>query len=259
MMLDASYQASLTVGVLLALGVMFGAWFVPSPYGRFSSRRLGPVLPPKLGWVLMELPAPVAFFFTWSAGASNNTVLAMLVAGVWVVHYGNRGFYNPLRMRVRPGGEMSITVVLAGMGVTALHGYLYGRWVSQLAPHTGLAAVLEPVSLVGWSLYVLGFVLNVDSDHRLHRLRDPMPDGTPAPRYSIPQGGGFRWVSSPHYLGEILAWTGLMVATGCPGGLFVWLITIGNLVPRASQTHAWYRDRFPDYPAQRRALVPFLW
>jgi 3-oxo-5-alpha-steroid 4-dehydrogenase 1 len=36
------------------------------------------------------------------------------------------------------------------------------------------------------------------------------------------------------------------------------LITIANLVPRAFQTHRWYREKFPDYPSERRVLIPFL-
>jgi hypothetical protein len=36
----------------------------------------------------------------------------------------------------------------------------------------------------------------------------------------------------------------------------VW--TMANLVPRARAHHRWYRERFPDYPARRKALVPGL-
>jgi hypothetical protein len=36
----------------------------------------------------------------------------------------------------------------------------------------------------------------------------------------------------------------------------VW--TAANLVPRAVAHHRWYRERFADYPAERKALVPFL-
>ena len=32
-----------------------------------------------------------------------------------------------------------------------------------------------------------------------------------------------------------------------------------NLAIAARQTHGWYRRRFPDYPAARRALVPGIW
>jgi hypothetical protein len=34
---------------------------------------------------------------------------------------------------------------------------------------------------------------------------------------------------------------------------------MANLVPRAIATHAWYREKFADYPPERRILVPFVW
>ena len=36
-------------------------------------------------------------------------------------------------------------------------------------------------------------------------------------------------------------------------------VSAANLVPRAASVHRWYHERFPDYPADRKALVPFLW
>jgi 3-oxo-5-alpha-steroid 4-dehydrogenase 1 len=34
--------------------------------------------------------------------------------------------------------------------------------------------------------------------------------------------------------------------------------TMANLVPRVLAHHRWYRETFKDYPARRRALIPFL-
>ena len=36
----------------------------------------------------------------------------------------------------------------------------------------------------------------------------------------------------------------------------VW--TAANLIPRAVSHHAWYRRTFPDYPSDRRAVIPAL-
>jgi 3-oxo-5-alpha-steroid 4-dehydrogenase 1 len=36
------------------------------------------------------------------------------------------------------------------------------------------------------------------------------------------------------------------------------LYTAANVGPRALVNHRWYRERFPDYPKQRKALIPFL-
>ena len=36
------------------------------------------------------------------------------------------------------------------------------------------------------------------------------------------------------------------------------VISLGNLVPRAFATQRWYRERFPEYPRERKALIPYL-
>jgi protein-S-isoprenylcysteine O-methyltransferase Ste14 len=65
-------------------------------------------------------------------------------------------------------------------------------------------------------------------------------------------------VSCPNYLGEIVEWFGWALATWSFGGLAFALYTTANLAPRALDHHAWYRRQFPDYPADRRALLPHL-
>lgn len=32
-----------------------------------------------------------------------------------------------------------------------------------------------------------------------------------------------------------------------------------NLVLAANATHEWYHKKFPDYPKQRKALIPFVY
>jgi len=36
------------------------------------------------------------------------------------------------------------------------------------------------------------------------------------------------------------------------------LWTIANLAPRALANHKWYKETFPEYPSQRKALIPFF-
>ena len=42
-------------------------------------------------------------------------------------------------------------------------------------------------------------------------------------------------------------------------GLAFAVYTFANLAPRAIDHHTWYRQRFSDYPPERRALIPYLW
>jgi hypothetical protein len=34
--------------------------------------------------------------------------------------------------------------------------------------------------------------------------------------------------------------------------------TIANLLPRALQHHRWYQQTFSEYPAERKAVIPFI-
>ena len=63
------------------------------------------------------------------------------------------------------------------------------------------------------------------------------------PRYKIPRGGGFEFVTSPQYLGELTAWAGFMLLTWSLPGAMVLLISLLNLVPRAFHNHTWYTTR----------------
>jgi 3-oxo-5-alpha-steroid 4-dehydrogenase 1 len=60
------------------------------------------------------------------------------------------------------------------------------------------------------------------------------------------------------YLGEMLEWTGWALATWSPAGFAFALYTVANLAPRAVDHHAWYHQQFPEYPAKRRALIPYV-
>jgi len=44
-----------------------------------------------------------------------------------------------------------------------------------------------------------------------------------------------------------------------PAGLAFAVWTIANLAPRARSNHKWYRETFPDYPENRKALLPGVW
>ncbi len=112
----------------------------------------------------------------------------------------------------------------------------------------------DPRFLLGVALFGAGYAVNLHSDAVLRGLRRPGESG-----YKIPQGGFFRWVSSPNYFGEVVEWCGWALATWSAAGLAFALFSFANLAPRAVSNHRWYREQFPDYPAERRAIIPGLW
>ncbi len=254
---DETYRLLWTAGLIFAGLTAVGAGLLRTPYGRFSDRRFGPGVDPRWGWLLMELPAIPAFAWFYLQGPRAFEPLPLVFAGIWLLHYTNRGFVFPLLQRVRPGSRMSWLVVVTGAAVCCLHGYLYGAWLPAAGTPLTAAWLAGPRFWAGLGIYGLGLGLNLHSDALLRRLRRARRVDD-AGAYRIPRGGAFRWVSCPHYLGELLAWAGLLLASACPGGWFILAVSAANLVPRALATHRWYRAHFPDYPPERRALLPFI-
>jgi steroid 5-alpha reductase family enzyme len=108
--------------------------------------------------------------------------------------------------------------------------------------------------LIGLVLYIGGMVINWRSDYQLISLRKK---GETV--YKIPQRGLFSYVSSPNLLGEIIEWGGYALLTCSWPALAFFIWTCANLIPRALANHRWYQRQFPEYPAGRKALLPFIW
>jgi 3-oxo-5-alpha-steroid 4-dehydrogenase 1 len=253
---NATFDTVLAIGFAFAAFTILGSLFVQSPYGRFASDRYGVNLNPKLGWWLMEIPATAVFLWFYVQGPRAPEAMPLVLALIWLIHYGNRGWFFPLSIRVVPGKRSSFSVMVMAMGmfVTAIHGYLNATFFTGFAPHLNNDWFTDPRFLAGLVVYYCGFFLIVQSEAIVRKLR--APDGSGG--YKVPHGGAYRWVSSPQYLGELTAWAGFALMTWGLPGVMIFLISAGNLVPRAFATHKWYREKFTDYPPERKALIPHV-
>ncbi len=236
----------------LAALVLVVLLFVPAPYGRHLRPGWGPLLPARIGWFLMEIPAAltVAILFGTSPRRSAPVAIAFLL--LWQLHYLPRAVVDPLRAR---HGARAFPAVIAALGAAfnVVNGGLQGAWLFWIGPERGTAWLATPSFLSGAVLFLAGMLVNRRADATLRALR---PSGETG--YGVPRGGLYELVSCPNYLGEIVEWLGWAVATwSLPGAAFAaW--TIANLLPRALAHHRWYRSQFPDYPAERRAVIPWL-
>jgi len=77
--------------------------------------------------------------------------------------------------------------------------------------------------------------------------------------HKIPQKGAFTLVSSAHYLGELVEWGGWALAARNLPSFAFFIYCVCNLAPRAWHHHMWYKEKFRDYPAARKALIPLIW
>lgn len=223
-----------------------------APYGRhYAGSGWGPDISSKVGWVVMEWPAVLFFLSVYLQGEAASNVVPLVFLTMWQVHYVNRTFIYPFR--TRSAGYTPLSVVILGLGFNLVNAYINARLISELGEY-GFSWLGDPRFLTGTTLFVFGMILNLRSDNILLGLRR---SGTT--KYGVPHGGAFRYVSCPNYLGEILEWTGWAIATWSLAGLSFAVFTFANLAPRAVAHHRWYRQKFPDYPPERRALIPAVW
>ena len=220
------------------------------PFGRhYSAIGWGPSFSNRKGWIVMELPTVIIFLYVYFCGKSAWDVVPLVFLIMWQVHYLHRTLIYPFRTRTEDK-RMPIAVAASGFFFNIINAYINARFVSEFALYN-ISWLVDPRFLSGLGIFIFGMGLNLHSDTVLLRLRKPGENG-----YSIPQGGGFRLVSCPNYLGEILEWAGWALATWSLAGLAFFVFTAANLIPRAYSHHQWYRETFEDYPTDRRAVIP---
>lgn len=256
-----TYQLMLKVGFAYVALIVIGGLIMPAPYGRLASDKFGFNFSPKWGWFLMELPATLSFLFFYFQGKNWDQTVPLIFLGVWLIHYGNRGFIFPMLMRVAKGASSSFSVMVVVMGwlVTAMHGYLNAVFISELSTHLTPEWLTDPRFIIGMCIYVAGYTLNLHSDAIIRNLRSKEEVERGDKVYRIPQGGLFKYVTNPSYFTELMSFTGFAIATWSLGAVFVLLVSAANLIPRAFQIHKWYKEKFGDeYPADRKVLIPFI-
>lgn len=223
---------------------------VSAPYGRHARDGWGPAVPYAVGWALMEGLSPILMtaLFVW--GGRFEDVAAWVFLGLWWLHYGHRAFVQAWQRRGQ-GTPIPVTVMGMAMLFNLVNAGTNGVYLFGLGPERGAAWLADPRFVVGLAIFATGMGVNRWADRVLLRLRT-----SGGPRYQVPHGGLYERVSCPNYLGEIVEWTGWALLTWSLPGLVFALWTAANLVPRALSHHAWYRETFPDYPPDRRAIVP---
>ncbi|EJF57540.1 hypothetical protein DICSQDRAFT_157319 [Dichomitus squalens LYAD-421 SS1] len=205
-----------------------------------------------------------------------------LIALLFVTHYLNRALVSPLRTPSRSKSHLMVAVSAVFFNV--INGSLMGTYLSSPPAQSFLAdAFARPTFWLGLALWAAGFAGNVAHDEILLNIRrnakkaaaDDANNGKDKPsqeHYAVPHGLLYRFISYPNYFCEWVEWLGFalaaspapsfasvgaFVATVSPPWLFffneVWL-----MLPRAYKGHKWYHGKFPDYPKERKVVIPFL-
>lgn len=202
----------------------------------------------------MELPSLgiMLYFLLFGTRQFNSFVWILFV--LWIFHYMNRALVYPLRMKAT-SKKIPLVIVLSAIFFNSVNAGLNGYYLSELAPAHAYSSqwFLSTHFMIGTILFIAGMSINWKSDAILINLRKPGETG-----YKIPKGFLFDYITSPNLFGEIVEWTGFaLMAWNLPALSFlVWVFA--NLIPRARDHHNWYKNNFPDYPHDRKIVIPFV-
>ncbi|KAF6004080.1 hypothetical protein F1559_001215 [Cyanidiococcus yangmingshanensis] len=263
----AMYDIILWSWIALGIVVFPVLFLVSAPYGRHLRTGWGPTLRSDVGWVVQESPSfliMALYLGRWlnshlekdkimdfDAGQWMTIVLALC----WLVHYFNRAFVFPLRMR---GGAKptTFTVVATAIAFCITNTYLNAHALFEQELVIRSKRSLDGAFLCGVTLWLLGLLANWQSDAITRNLRRS-PEDIKLQRYAIPYGGLYRYVSAPNYFAEFVEWTGFAIAARNWAAFSFALWTFCNLYPRARSNHQWYLQNFANYVAlNRNAFFP---
>lgn len=225
---------------------------ITAPYGRHTRRDWGPMIPNRVGWIIMELPSLILFISFFLLGDNRMTAPMLVFFLLYTLHYTNRSVVFPIRTRTSTK-MMPLLIVLLAICFNLVNGFINGYYFGTISVGYSLEWFYDARFIIGSILFITGMGINIRSDNILLSLRRTGGNG-----YSIPEGGMFRYVSCPNYFGEIIEWTGFAIMTWSPAALAFAVWSAVNLVPRALDHHKWYRSRFSDYPEKRKAVIPYI-
>ncbi len=225
---------------------------VRAPYGRHTRTTWGPMMSNRLGWFVMEAPSLLIILFFYVKSHNISSLYLNVVFWLWIFHYFHRALVFPFMTRTK-GKKIPVVIVLMGMTFNFVNATLNGAYMSQFFDGQHITPVMFVRLFVGLLFFATGMYINIKADYMLINLRRSTSNG-----YKIPRGWLFEYVSCPNYFGEMLEWMGFAIlAWNLPAlSFFVW--TVANLLPRAMANHRWYHEHFPDYPEDRKAVIPFV-
>ena len=133
-MSDTVFRLILIAWVFIAVAVFISLLFMAAPYGRYFRRNFGPSVNGKLGWILMEAPAPLLFAAILIIGMRTVSIVPIVFLAMWQIHYLDRSFLYPLTLRIS-SKPLPLAVLIAGFAFNIMNAYLNSNYIIMNTPN----------------------------------------------------------------------------------------------------------------------------
>ncbi|MGB4847603.1 MAG: DUF1295 domain-containing protein [Saprospiraceae bacterium] len=245
------YQKLLFIWIGIAVITFFILLRVTAPYGRHVRSGWGLQISNRLGWILMEVPVILIVLYFTITSFDSQTILPLIMISLFCLHYINRTFIFPLRIHTN-GKKMPLIIVASAIFFNIINGLSLGYYFKYFAhyPDSWLSDIRF---ILGLLIFISGLILNWKADEILIHLRKPNET-----HYVIPQTKLFSLISCPNLFGELIEWAGFALLCWNLPALTFFIWTTANLIPRAISHHRWYKEKFNNYPPERKAIIPFI-
>ena len=248
-MLDLIYNNILIPWLILGVITFLILLKITAPYGKFNNTAWGPNMSFKWGWMLQEIISPICFSIFFLISYREFPVVIWIFFLIWNIHYFNRSILFPLRQTQT--ASCPVVIVLSAIFFNIINGFTNGYYLVNIATYSS-DYIYSMNFIFGCIILIIGVIINVKSDNILIRIKKK------GEGYKVPNGFLYKYISCPNYLGEIIEWLGFYIMTlSFPAFIFV-IWTMANLIPRSLSNHAWYKNNFPNYPKERKAIIPFM-
>jgi len=254
---NPAFFDSVTIGMtILAMIVFIALQHMEAAYGMTYSRKWGPSVNNRMGWVIMEFPAFFCMATIWISSQRHASIAPCVMAMLFEIHYFQRTFIFPALMRGK--NRMPLAIISMGMLFNVINAYMIGGWLFYTSPADRYPEtwLLSPQFIAGTIIFLTGMTINIHSDHVIRNLRKPGDT-----KHYIPRKGLYRYVTGANYFGEFTEWTGFAILTwSIPGAVFT-LWTFANLAPRAKSLYRRYSAQFGEEftSLHRRYIIPFIY
>lgn len=210
----------------------------------YSKFRTASGIPPRLGMFVLYFAPIAAIYISARDYLPSATVIQWVVFGSVVIHFSKR-VLESLFLHKYSGPVGTFTTILIAC-FYSLAAYIIG-WLNR-SP----IPEMDIWFATGILLFFLGIGGNFYHHKLLADLRKKSLD------YFIPKGGLFKYVVCPHYLFEIITWTGIFLLSRHLGALLVLIFIVAYLTARSLRTLKWYHEKFKKFPKDRKAILPFI-
>lgn len=237
--MENNFIIFLIIMSIIALFVFIALYFITAGYGKFASKKWGPAINNKLGWVLMESPVFIVMCILWIMSERKFNPALIVIFCIFQTHYLQRSFIFPFLLKGK--SKMPLSIIIMGITFNILNAIMQGGWLFYISAPDRYTVnwLYSPQFIIGTIIFFTGMFINIQSDSIIRHLRKPGDT-----KHYLPQGGMYNYVTSANYFGEILEWTGFAILTWSYAGIvFAWW-TFANLVPRAATIYLRYKQEF---------------